>query len=264
MSRSRKKKVSRKTARRRRLRMFWRITKVVGPLLVIVSVGGLLYRDAASYLNRSERYRVRRIEVSGMNRASEQAIVACSGIMLDAAILSVDREQAAAGVAGHHRISDATVAVTLPDLVSIKVVEREPIALVVFNKPYEIGADGLILGQYEKGLSPEGPIISGLKKPRALKEGVQLKDQGLAEALELWRIFSADPVAKELTVSEIDISDSNSLIMLFANKRYEMRWPREGFTACMHRLKAAWEKTGGFPRVRSYIDLRFDEDVPTK
>lgn len=259
-----KKKVSRKAVRRRRLRIFWRITKIGGPLLGVVSVGYLLYLDVSNYLNRSERYRVKRIEVSGTNRASEREIVACSGIVFDGPTFSVDRELAAAGVTGHHRISEALVAVTLPDRVSIEVVEREPVALVVFNKPYEIDATGLILGQYEKGLSPEGPIISGVKKPEPLKEGIQLIDDGLSEALELWRIFSTEPIAKELTVSEIDVSDSNSLIMLFSNKKYEMRWPREGFTACIHRLKAAWKQTGGLPGVRSYIDLRFDDTGPTK
>jgi len=269
VSRSRKKKVSRKAVRRRRLRMLWGIMKIGGPLLAVVFVGYLLYLDVSNYLNRAERYRVNRIEVSGTNRTSESEIVAYSGIVFGSPTFSVDRELAAAGVTGHHRISEALVAVTLPDRVSIKVVEREPVALVVFNKPYEIDATGLLLGQYEKGLSPEGPIISGVKRPESLKDGVKLRDDGLSEALELWRILSAEPIAKELTVSEIDISDSNSLIMLFANKRYEMRWPREGFTACMHRLKAAWEKTGGFPGVRNYIDLRFielrfDDTVPTK
>lgn len=265
MSRPRKKKkASRKAVRRRRLRMFWRITKIVGPLLVLVSIGCILYLDVRDYLNRSERYRVRYpIEVSGTNRVSDEEVVACSGIVVDTPIRSVDRDAAAAGVTAHHRVSDAAVAVTLPNRVSIEIVERVPVALVLFNKPYEIDANGLILGQYEKGLSPEGPIISGVKKPEPLKEGVQLRDDGLGEALELWRIFSADPIAKELTVSEIDVSDSNSLIMLFSNKRYEVRWSREDFALSVLRLTTLWKETGGFPAVRRYIDLRFD-DVPTK
>ena len=238
--------------------------KILGPLLVLVSIGCLLYVDVRTYLNRSERYRVRHIEVSGTNRASEQDIVASSGILLDSPIFSLDRDQAMAGVTGHHRVRDAAVAITLPDRVSIEVVERAPVALVVFNKPYEIDANGLILGEYEKGLSPEGPIISGVKRPQPLEEGVRLRDEGLSEALELWRIFSADPIAKELTVSEIDVSDSNSLVMFFANTRYEVRWPREGYAACLHRLKGAWKRTGGFPSVRLYVDLRFGGTVPTK
>ncbi len=265
MTPSRKKnKVGWKAVRRRRLRIFWRITKIAGPLLAVACVVYLLYSDVSNYLNRSERYRVRRIEVSGARRASEGEIVACSGIVLDCPTFSVDRKLAAEGVTRHHRISDALVALTLPDRVSIEVVEREPVALVVFNKPYEIDASGILLGQYEKGFSPEGPIISGLNRPESLVDGVKLRDDGLTEALELWRIFSAEPIAKELAVSEIDVSDSNSLIMFFANKRYEMRWPREGFRACLQRLKAAWNQTGGFPDVRSYIDLRFDDIAPTK
>jgi len=268
MSRSpkkKKKKGSRKAVRRRRLRMFWSVAKIGGPLLVLLSIGCMLFLDVKDYLKRSERYRVRSpIEVSGSVRVSDEEIIACSGIPLDSSILSIDRETAEAKITKHHRISDATIAVTLPNRVSIKIVERVPVALVLFNKPYEIDANGLILGQYEKGLSPEGPIISGVKRPASVKGGIQLSGNGLGKALELWRVFSADPIAKELKVSEIDISDSNSLIMFFSNKRYEMRWPREDFVACVHRLKAAWEDTGGFPGVRTYVDLRFDDDLPTK
>lgn len=268
MSRSRKKKkkkASRKAVRRRRLRMFWSITKIGGPLLVLLSIGCILFLDVNDYLERSERYRVRSpIEVSGSVRVSDEEVIACSGIPLDSSILSIDRKTAEAKITKHHRISDATVAVTLPNRVFIKIVERVPVALVLFNKPYEIDADGLILGQYEKGISPEGPIISGVKKPEPVKEGITLRDEGLSEALELWSVFSADPIAKELKVSEIDVSDSNSLIMFFSNQRYEMRWPREDFVACLLRLKAAWEERGGFPGARTYVDLRFEYDVPTK
>jgi cell division protein FtsQ len=245
--------------------MCWSVAKIVGPVVVLLSIGCMLFLDVKDYLKSSERYRVKSpIEVSGSDRVSDEEIIACSGISADSSIVSVDRKTTEARITKHHRISDATVAVTLPNCVSIKIVERVPVALVLFNKPYEIDANGLILGQYEKGISPEGPIISGVKKPEPVKEGITLRDEGLSEALELWSVFSADPITKKLTVSEIDVSDSNSLIMFFSNKRYEMRWPREDFAACLLRLKAAWEKSGGFPGARRYVDLRFDYDVPTK
>jgi cell division septal protein FtsQ len=265
VTRSRKTRGRRKPIpRRRKIRNIKRTTKIAVPLIVLALVGAAIYVDLKRYLKDSGRYRVDFIEVTGMNRASEDEIVDYSGIRPGNPIFSIGLKEAAERIIQHPRVKQAEVAVTVPNHVSIRVVEREPLALVVFNKPYELDDEGVILGEYKKGVSPEGPIISGVKRPDPIQEGVRLPDDGLEEALDLWRIFSSDVTAKELTVSEIDISERNSLIMILANKRYEIRWPRKNLEECLYRLTLLWKETDGFPAVRQYIDLRFRDPIPTR
>jgi cell division septal protein FtsQ len=250
--------------RRRKIRNIKRAAKIVIPLIVLALVGAALLADLKRYLNDSDRYRVEFIDVTGTNRASEDEIIECSRIRADDPIFSVRLKEAAERIIAHPRVKDAEVAVTVPNHVSILVTERRPVALTVFKKPYELDSEGVILGDYKKGVSPEGPIISGVKKPGSPIEGARLTADGLKEALELRRIFSSNPIAKQLTVSEIDISERNSLIMILANKRYEIRWPRENLDECLYRLALLWKETDGFPGVRQYIDLRFRDPIPTR
>jgi cell division septal protein FtsQ len=241
------------------------VAKVGVPVAAIACIGVIFYRDLRDYLDHAQRYQVKHIEVKGTNRVSDEEIIRCSGIRPGSSIFSLDHDEVAARVAaGHHRIRSATASVTVPDRVTIEVVERVPVALVVFNRPYEIDADGVVLGEYEKGVSPGGPIISGIKETESLEEGARLKDDGLSDALALWRLFSSDVLSGELIVSEIDISESSSLIMIFSNKKYEIRWPRRNLEECLQLLRQTWGETSGFPRVRQYIDLRFGRTVATR
>lgn len=264
MKRSRKTGAARKLPLRRKIRNVRIIARIVLPLIVLAAIGVLLYRDIKGYLNASERYRVERIEVTGANRVSLDVIIAMSGIHKEGPIFSIERTGAAERISEHPRIRSATISITVPDRVSICVAERVPVALAVFDKAYELDTEGFILGEYDKELFPKGPIISGVKKREAPREGDQLQEDGVKEALELWRAFSSDPISKKLTVSEIDISESDSLIMILSKKRYEIRWPRENFPQCLARLNSLWQETGGLPKVRRYVDLRFDHSVPTR
>jgi cell division protein FtsQ len=265
VSRSRKKKKAvQAAARRRRLRVWFIAAKVAVVAVVVASAGVVLYRDVRAYLGQTHRYRVAHIEVTGAHRLSKDDVIRCSGVQVGAPLFELDRDAVAANVATHHRIRSALVRVTVPDQVAIDVVERVPVALVVFNRAYEIDADGIILGEYEKKVSPEGPIISGIEHTGSPTEGARIGTKGLSEALELWRLFSSDPLSKELTVSEIDLSDSNSLIMIFSNRKYEIRWPREGFAQSLQRLRNLWSESRGLPDARQYVDLRFDNNIPTR
>ena len=158
-------------------------------MIVLGVIGVIFYLDLRGYLTGSERYRVEHIEVTGTNRTSEDRIIEYSRIRRENPIFSIGLRESAERIMEHPRVRDAAVAVTLPNRVSIHVVEREPVALVVFNKVYELDAERVILGEYKKGLSPKGPIISGVKKPDSLQDGVPLRDDGLEEALDLWREF---------------------------------------------------------------------------
>lgn len=265
MTRSRKTRRRRKPMpRRRKIRNIKRTARIAVPLIVLALIGAAIYVDLRRYLRDSDRYRVEFVEVAGNDRASDDRIIQSSGIRIGDPIFSIGLKEAAERISRHPRVKHAEVAVTVPNHVSIRVIEREPLALVVFNKPYELDDEGVILGEYKKGVSPEGPIISGVKRPDPLQEGARVPDDGLEQALRLWRIFSSDAIAKELTVSEIDISERDSLIMILADKRYEIRWPRKNLEECLYRLALLWKETDGFPAVRQYVDLRFRDPIPTR
>ena len=60
----------------------------------------------------------------------------------------------------------------------------------------------------------------------ALVPGQHVSHPALSRAVELWRAFSAAPVSRQLTLSEISALGENELVMIFNELPYETRWGR--------------------------------------
>jgi hypothetical protein len=103
--------------------------------------------------------------------------------------------------------------------------------------------------------------VTNLPNLGAVTSGQMIKNPALEKALELWDAFSADPLAKELTLSEISAEAESALFMYFNELPFETRWGRSDFATQVRRFEMLWREKGGKLPCIEYLDMRFDNDI---
>src|SRR5258708_26425558 len=109
-------------------------------MALLVLAGWVVY-DSAS----SDRFRVRSVRIQGnvlLSRAEVESVAAVTGVN----VFWVDRGQIAARVRSLPLVQRAEVSATLPDIVEIAIVERQPAAFWVSgDRSYLVDREGVIL-----------------------------------------------------------------------------------------------------------------------
>src|SRR5439155_15266344 len=117
----------------------WALARVLA-LALLVGAGWVVY-DSAS----SDRFRVRSVRIQGnvlLSRAEVESVAAVTGVN----VFWVDRGQIAARLRSLPLVQRAEVSATLPDIVEIAIVERQPAAFWVSgDRSYLVDREGVIL-----------------------------------------------------------------------------------------------------------------------
>ncbi len=160
---------------------------------------------------------------------------------------------------------DCEVRRAYPDMVVIRITEREPAAtLLIDQHAFEIDDSGVVLRELEPLAEPTGPMITGVPGLVFAEVGEQLEHEELSAAIAVWRAFNEIPLADELTLSEIAAFATNHIATYFDEWPYEVRWGRLDARAQAHRLQLLWDTRGGQLPCTEYLDLRFENDLPCK
>ena len=158
MSRKTRQKAARRgTARRGRARTVARVTM---GLLSVAGVAGFAY-FFRSYLRDSPRFQVRTVELEGLRYLDEDTVLEAAGITSADNVFDIDLERVRGKVEELPYVRTASVSVTFPDTVVIRVVERRAFASLLINShAYAIDEDGIVLREYGVGELPISPFIT--------------------------------------------------------------------------------------------------------
>lgn len=129
---------------------------------------------------------VRRVEVEGNRRLSDDYLRAISGITQDTHLLKMDVAAVERAVMAEPYVKEVEVKRRFPDTVILQVTERVPVGYLVQNGRYHlVDGDGVVVESPDS--PPEGiPVITGMEVP-VLFPGARLEDPdygGLAGLLE--------------------------------------------------------------------------------
>jgi len=163
----------RRDAGQRRLR---RLTLVLAALALVVG---------AAVATRSSLLDVDRVEVTGAEQTSAEAVLRAAAVEPGEPLVSVDLEAAARRVEQLPWVDDVTVARRWPSTVEVQVSEREPVALAQLTGAHDalVDAEGRVLaverrpadgGDDEAGAEGEG--VPGGGAPAGLASLVVLTD----------------------------------------------------------------------------------------
>jgi cell division septal protein FtsQ len=186
---------------------------------LILAVNGVLVatlyystRQAIDYLTTLEEFAVRRIELSGVNRASGDSIRARILERIDGNILDLDLDTLERGVQQDPWIRKAAIRRVLPNTLYVRVIERTPVARAAIDDTvYLIDSTGYLIVPARDGAGDRLPLLEGLTKDNLdeLREDLR---RGV-DALGRLRLASAEFAAD---VTRLDLSRDDRLELSLA------------------------------------------------
>lgn len=197
-------------------------------LLALVCAAALwTARDAlAKTLPWRVVFTVKSVEVQGETYLSEAEVRAAAGLSKPVDFARVDLGAAQRKLEKQPRIARASVERELPRRIVIKIVERKPALLVRAGRLLEADRDGRILPPLASGVTPDVPLVSGVKVKDA-RAGKKITDPAFARALRQLDALLAPEVALGHPVSEIDVSDPNNTVVTLAPDGVDVYLPAE-------------------------------------
>ena len=146
------------------------------------------------YIDMSQQLQVQRITVLGNRHLDRDAVLAASGIQMGMKLLEVQEDQASARVVDLSWVQSARVAVQHPDLVEIRVQERQPVALVNAGKELlVVDGTGQPIEPVSKRVGLDLPVISGVEMNHVASKGLDVLEKKVARACRNIRSRSFRP-----------------------------------------------------------------------
>lgn len=247
-------------ARRRARRALRRLGRVLGTGLVLTALGagGVA---GVHWLRTAPALAVASVEVVGLRRLPEAAVLAAAGIEGGTNIFAVDPEAVADRLEALPGIRRARVVRHLPDRVALVVEEREPYALVNVRGGgglLWIDADGHLVAPERRPGPPPLPILSGVEPVGAAADG-PVADR-LHAGLALLRAVQRTGGRIAGRISEIDLEPADGPV-LYTVDGVEVRVGHEAWDDRLARLDGVLgELDERGERVES-VDLRFRDLV---
>ena len=228
---------------------------------VIGGFGYLTYQ----FTTESDKFLVKHVQIEGIRKLDEELVLETSGLMDQGNVLYLNIGEVKASVESLPYVLSCTVKQVFPDTVLLIIEERIPVLSLQLNsQSYEVDINGVVLREYSPREIPMSPFISNVGGVNFVDVGEPVAVPAFDEAIRLWQAFSALPMADELTVSEISAQSTNELLMYCDELIYEIRWGNGDIEKQAARLGVLWEELNGAIPCKSYLDLRFEEDLACK
>ncbi len=226
----------------------------------LLASGALL---TAQMLLESGYFGVEQIRVEQQVRVSEGDILAASDIEIGDSLFDLELHMIGRKIEEHPWIARAEVERAFPDQVVIRVVEREPRAIIDLDYLYYVDKSGDVFKMLEAGDELDYPVITGIDRQYLLDNPDQTQDS-LNLALALMNQLEVRPLFNLDDVSEIHFDQQDGLIMHTRIGGVPVRMGKQGFELKLNRLEAIYQDLEPRLLALKYIDLNVTDRVIVK
>lgn len=226
----------------------------------LLASGALL---TAQMLLESGYFGVEQIRVEQQVRVSEGDILDASDIEIGDSLFDLELHMIGRKIEEHPWIARAEVERAFPDQVVIRVVEREPRAIIDLDYLYYVDKSGDVFKMLEAGDELDYPVITGIDRQYLLDNPDQTQDS-LNLALALMNQLEVRPLFNLDDVSEIHFDQQDGLIMHTRIGGVPVRMGKQGFELKLNRLEAIYEDLEPRLLALKYIDLNVTDRVIVK
>lgn len=226
----------------------------------LLASGALL---TAQMLLESGYFGVEQIRVEQQVRVSEGDILDASDIEIGDSLFDLELHMIGRKIEEHPWIARAEVERAFPDQVVIRVVEREPRAIIDLDYLYYVDKSGDVFKMLEAGDELDYPVITGIDRQYLLDNPDQTQDS-LNLALALMNQLEVRPLFNLDDVSEIHFDQQDGLIMHTRIGGVPVRMGKQGFDLKLNRLEAIYEDLEPRLLALKYIDLNVTDRVIVK
>ena len=253
---------NRKKDERRRRRQIFRLSAVLGALLLTLMVyrlsGPLLLAadSLRAFVMDNEYFSVRQIQVRGGDKVSGNEIVAIAGLQQGMSIWKVDLAAIEEKVAKHPWVRRALVRREFPGRIIIDVEERVPRAIVAIRKLYYVDSDGVVFKEVGPGENVKYPLLTGLRAEEFTAPNASMRRR-IQDAIRLGELMAQ----RSHSLSEIHFDAPDRLVVYTTDFPIALRmgwgdWDEKMIR--MDRLMSLWK--GNEERLGS-LDMSYRDQV---
>ncbi len=230
----------------------------VGVFSVALVVAGSFF--LVQILLSSDQFRIDTIRVEGNQRLSEQTLVALSDVQEGVSTFSLDLDLIGRKVAENPWVREARIQRIFPRQVSIRIVEREPLAIVNLGYLYYLDANGAVFKLLDGNDSLDYPVITGFDA--AQLELGQYKDRAqLLKVVELIEELESRSQFSLHNVSEVHNEAGGGLSVYTLEGGVRIRLGNDKYHEKLDRLERIYALLKPKMKMLDYIDLNVDEKV---
>lgn len=236
-----------------------RIVMVAG---IAAAAAGLCF-GLYTAISRTTLFRVEKIEVTNSNRLPREEVVELSGAKPGDGMLALNLRVMAEQLLKNPWIEDVKVRRYFPHTVSIRVSEREPLAVLNMNYLYYMDKKGDVFKPLNTGDSLDYPVITGLTEEELGKDQAGSKE-ALRKGVELIALLKSGGLFKLEDVSEIHLDKGYGFTLFTAQGGVPIKLGRDGFREKLTRLSKIYRELQGTMTTVDYIDLDYSDRIIVK
>jgi cell division protein FtsQ len=136
------------------------VKMIVG--LALLSTLSCLFILGHDYLVQCDYFKAKRLQLEGNHRLGDTVVFEQAGVDRQINILAINLQKVRRRLLAHPWIADAQVRREIPDGLSIKIVEHQPLAIVDLGRRFLINTQGRIFKEWRAGDPTQLPIVSGM------------------------------------------------------------------------------------------------------
>ena len=246
---------------RRKNRFFRGIALLIGfgTSILIIAV---ICKEYQSWINRSETFHVRKIEVQGNDLLSDEDILRLGGFDSKGSIWDIDLNEAKKKIGYNALVEGIEIERIIPDEIQIRIKEKSPIALLnVEGNMYCIDRKGLVLPS-KPGKLYDLPILSGDFRG-GVSVGSVAENDFVSIGLNFLMSVMMERPKLYSVISEIKVGNPEGIILYTCEGGVPVRVGADNHQKKIRCLEAILDELAekkGFSRIQ-YIDLQFEDQV---
>jgi len=163
-------------------------------------------------LSSGDLLRIRSIRVKGLARASEAEVLSLSPVKVGDELFSSAVDAVASAVERHPWIARATVYRRLPPALEVRVVEREPRAIVELGSLYLVDRDGAIFKRAAPGDGLDLPLVTGFSR-KEFEQHNPLFARRMGAVLAVLDAYGREGLGPLAPVSEIHVDGEEGVVL---------------------------------------------------
>lgn len=232
-------------------------------LVLAVAVLALISRGVYGYMKETPLLTLREVTIEGCQKTSEKNILSMTQLDRQPNVLSINLTKLKSEVEAHPWIGRAEIRRIFPDRVSIRIIERQPVAIILLDRLYYIDGQGVIFARVPKGHQIDHPVLTGLDRDDFKAQ----PDEAwgfVSKALGLVRLMKGGEILSQRDISEIHIDKAFGISLYTNEGAIEIKLGLDHYGAKWKRLERVWRHLRKRPLKPAYIDCNYEKRVIVK
>lgn len=206
---------------------------------------------------------LRKVEVVNAKRLTREEVLELAGAKPGEGMLSLNLKVIGEQVAKNPWVEEVKVRRYYPGTLSVKLTEREPLAVVNMTYLYYLDKRGEVFKPLTQGDSLDYPVITGLSEEELGKDPNGSRE-ALKGAVELIALLQGGGVFGLGDISEIHLDKGYGYTLFTANGGVPVKLGSSGFAEKLARLGRIYRDLQGELASLEYIDLNYSDKIIVK